>query len=100
MRSHSQKTALRKCAFAALAAVAFSQVAFAQQNSPLSASIQKVIDRPEFKHADFGIEFYDLASGTVVYSLNADKMFTPASTTKVLTEGALLAKLGKDYRFR
>ena len=26
-------------------------------------------------------------------------MFVPASTTKILTEGTLLAKLGPDYRF-
>src|SRR5260370_9322403 len=71
----------------------------AQQNSTLASAIQKVIDRPEFKHANFGIEFYDLANGTVIYSLNADKLFTPASTTKLLTEGAVLAKFGKDYRF-
>ena len=71
----------------------------AQQNSPLAASIQKIIDRPEFKHANFGIEFYDLATNTVIYSLNPDKLFTPASTTKLLTEGTVLAKLGKDYRF-
>jgi D-alanyl-D-alanine carboxypeptidase len=71
----------------------------AQQNSTLAASVQKIIDRPEFKHANFGIEFYDLASNTVVYSLNPDKLFTPASTTKLLTEGTVLAKFGKDYRF-
>lgn len=72
----------------------------AQQPSNLASSIQKIIDRPEFKHANFGVEFYDLATNTVVYSLNSDKLFTPASTTKLLTEGAVLAKFGKDYRFR
>ena len=57
------------------------------------------MDRPEFVHANFGIEFYSLDSGKVVYSLNANKLFVPASTTKILTEGTLLAKLGADYRF-
>jgi len=100
MRFRSQKTALLRCALAALGAAALSQTALAQQNSAIAASVQKVIDRPEFKRSNFGIEFYDLATGAVIYSLNADKMFTPASTTKILTEGALLAKLGKDFRFR
>jgi N-acyl-D-amino-acid deacylase len=72
---------------------------FAQSEASLSQRIQSVISRPEFAHANFGIEFYSLDSGKVVYSLNADKMFVPASTTKILTEGALLAKLGADYRF-
>src|SRR5713226_46563 len=71
----------------------------AQSESSLSQRIQKVISRPEFAHANFGIEFYSLETGKVVYALNADKLFVPASTTKILTEGALLAKLGPDYRF-
>jgi N-acyl-D-amino-acid deacylase len=70
----------------------------AQSNS-LGQRIQKVISRPEFAHANFGIEFYSLDTGKVAYSLNADKLFVPASTTKTLTEGAVLAKLGADYRF-
>ena len=65
----------------------------------LSERIQRVMSRPEFAHANFGIEFYDIATGKVVYALNPTKLFIPASTTKTLTEGALLAKLGADYRF-
>jgi len=57
------------------------------------------MDRPEFAHANFGIEFYSLDTGKVVYSRNANKLFVPASTTKTLTEGTVLAKLGADYRF-
>ncbi len=71
----------------------------AQSETSLSQRIQKVMSRPEFAHANFGIEFYSLDSGKVIYALNADKLFVPASTTKTLTEGALLAKLGADYRF-
>jgi len=71
----------------------------AQSEVPLAQRIQKVISRPEFAHANFGIEFYSLDTGKVIYALNADKLFVPASTTKILTEGTLLAKLGPDYRF-
>src|SRR4029077_1660247 len=71
----------------------------AQSESALAQRIQKVIKRPEFAHANFGIEFYSLDTGKVLYSLNPDKLFVPASTTKILTEGTLLAKLGADYRF-
>ena len=71
----------------------------AQSESTLAERIQRVISRPEFAHANFGIEFYSLDTGKVVYALNADKLFVPASTTKLLTEGTLLAKLGADYRF-
>src|SRR5882724_4476849 len=71
----------------------------AQSEVSLAQRIQKVISRPEFAHANFGIEFYSLDRGKVIYALNADKLFVPASTTKILTEGTLLAKLGADYRF-
>jgi len=71
----------------------------AQSESSLAERIQKVISRPEFAHANFGIEFYSLDAGKVVYALNADKLFVPASTTKILTEGTPLATLGAGYRF-
>jgi D-alanyl-D-alanine carboxypeptidase/D-alanyl-D-alanine-endopeptidase (penicillin-binding protein 4) len=96
---HPSKSRLFRWTLAACLAAALSYRTTGQQSSTLAAAVQKVIDRPEFKHANFGIEFYDLATGTVVYSLNAEKLFTPASTTKLLTEGTLLAKLGKDFRF-
>jgi PBP4 family serine-type D-alanyl-D-alanine carboxypeptidase len=73
--------------------------ALSQTAETLSTRIQKIISRPEYARANFGIEFYSLDEGKVLYSLNADKLFVPASTTKLLTEGALLAKLGADYRF-
>src|SRR5258708_23420499 len=71
----------------------------AQSESTLAQRIQNVISRPEFAHANFGIEFYSLDTGKVVYALNADKLFVPASTTKILTEGTLLAKLAATYLF-
>ncbi|HET8924914.1 MAG TPA: D-alanyl-D-alanine carboxypeptidase/D-alanyl-D-alanine-endopeptidase [Candidatus Acidoferrum sp.] len=73
--------------------------AHAQSEATLGQRIQKVMSRPEFAHANFGIEFYALDTGKVLYALNADKLFVPASTTKILTEGTLLAELGADYRF-
>jgi PBP4 family serine-type D-alanyl-D-alanine carboxypeptidase len=72
----------------------------AQSADTLENRIQKVMARPEFAHSNFGIQFLDLETGKVVYSLNAEKLFVPASTTKLLTEGTLLAKLGADHRFR
>jgi len=71
----------------------------AQSLASLEERISRVTSRPEFAHSNFGIEFYDLETGKVVYALNADKLFVPASTTKLLTEGTVLAKLGPDYRF-
>jgi PBP4 family serine-type D-alanyl-D-alanine carboxypeptidase len=65
----------------------------------LAARIERVMARPEFAHANFGIEFYALDTGKVIYQHDAQKLFVPASTTKLLTEGTVLAKFGADYRF-
>jgi D-alanyl-D-alanine carboxypeptidase/D-alanyl-D-alanine-endopeptidase (penicillin-binding protein 4) len=71
----------------------------AQSSATLADRIQKVMSRPEFAHANFGIKFVSLETGRVLYSLNSNKLFVPASTTKLLTEGTVLARLGADYRF-
>src|SRR5215813_7129874 len=69
------------------------------QSSTLAQRVQGIMDRPEFRHALFGIEFYSLDTGKPIYTFNADKLFTPGSTTKLLTEGTALGLLGADYRF-
>jgi len=74
-------------------------IARAQSSATLAERIQKVTNRPEFAQANFGIKFVSLDTGKVLYSLNSNKLFVPASTTKLLTEGTVLAKLGADYRF-
>lgn len=69
------------------------------QSTTLAQRIQTIMDRPEFRHAIFGIEFYSLDAAKPVYTLNADKLFVPGSTTKLLTEGTALSLFGADYRF-
>jgi D-alanyl-D-alanine carboxypeptidase/D-alanyl-D-alanine-endopeptidase (penicillin-binding protein 4) len=65
----------------------------------LAGRIDAILARPEFKHATFGIEFYSLDTNTPVYTLNADKLFVPGSTTKLVTMGSAMQLLGTDYRF-
>ena len=77
----------------------FNAAVVPAQSKDLDKRIQAIMDRPEFKHALFGIEFYSLDKNKVIYSINADKLFTPGSTTKLLTEGTALSLLGADYRF-
>lgn len=71
----------------------------AGQKGSLAEEIQTIISRPVFRHASFGIEFYSLATREPIYELNPEQLFTPASTTKLLTEGTALLLLGPDYRF-
>jgi dihydroorotase/N-acyl-D-amino-acid deacylase len=73
---------------------------FAQSaSSALDARIRDIASRPEYKHSTFGVEVYSLDENKVVYSLRGQQLFTPGSTTKLLTEGTALALLGADYRF-
>ncbi|MBK9980481.1 MAG: D-alanyl-D-alanine carboxypeptidase [Gemmatimonadetes bacterium] len=64
-----------------------------------NARIQAVMNRPEFAHAHWGMEFYDIASGKVVMSHNGDRLFVPGSTTKVVTMATAMQTLGPDHRF-
>lgn len=82
----------------ALALAFIPSIALAQR-APLAERVAAITNRPEFKHALWGIELYSLDSNKVVYAVNGEKLFTPGSTTKLLTEGTALALLGADHRF-
>ena len=82
-----------------LALLPFAAPLAAQAPAPLAARIEAILGRPEFRHALWGIEFLDLETNRPVYALNADKLFTPGSTAKLLTEGTALGLLGADHRF-
>jgi PBP4 family serine-type D-alanyl-D-alanine carboxypeptidase len=81
-----------------IALILFTIPAF-PQNPTLAQRVEQIMARPEFRHALFGIKFYSLDTGRTLYELNADKLFKPASTTKLLTIGTALETLGPDYRF-
>src|SRR5579864_1572934 len=83
----------------ALCSLCFSPMSYGQNFSPLPERIDAIMKRPEFVHSSFGIEFYSLDSGKVIYQHNPDKLMVPGSTTKLLTEGTVLELLGGDYRF-
>jgi PBP4 family serine-type D-alanyl-D-alanine carboxypeptidase len=90
----------RAAAIAAFVATAASAAGLpAQSRGMLADRIQRIVDRPEFKRAMFGIEFYSLDSSKPIYTLNAEKLFVPGSTTKLLTMGTALELIGADYRF-
>ena len=76
-------------------------IAAAQGSAPqtFNEAVQQVISRPLYRHALFGIEVYSLDTQKPLFALNGDKLFTPGSTTKLLTEGTALHLLGPDYRF-
>lgn len=68
--------------------------------SGVADTINKILAQPDVARGFWGIEFDSLTNGKVLYSLNADKFFTPASNTKLFTTAATMALIGPDYRFR
>src|SRR5438105_3204002 len=79
--------------------IASLPIVAAQSRETLAERIDAIMARPEFKHAMFGIEFYDLDANTVAYEHNSNRFFVPGSTTKLVTMGSALQLLGADYRF-
>jgi D-alanyl-D-alanine carboxypeptidase/D-alanyl-D-alanine-endopeptidase (penicillin-binding protein 4) len=65
----------------------------------LRERLQPILDRPEFRHAGWGISFYSLDDERPVFTLDPQRLFSAASTTKLLTVGSALQLLGPDYRF-
>jgi N-acyl-D-amino-acid deacylase len=87
------------CSLLIIASIGCSSPMFAQSADTLEQRIKKIMERPEFAHSRFGLEFISADTGNVVYQLNSPQLFVPGSTTKLLSEGTMLEILGADYRF-
>src|SRR2546426_10043629 len=66
---------------------------------PLPARIAAILSDPDLARGFWGIEVVSLPSGRILYAQNADKLFTPASNTKLFTSAAALALVGPDHKF-
>ena len=66
----------------------------------LQTRIAALLNSPDLGHGFWGIEVSSLATGETLYSQNPDKLFTPASNTKLFVTAAALALIGPDYKFR
>src|SRR3989440_3997707 len=97
-KTKNEERSMKRLLSIALLLLAIASASIAQSTT-MGQRIQSIMDRPEFRHATFGIEFYSLDAGKPIYTVNVDKLFTPGSTTKLLTEGTALALLGADFRF-
>jgi D-alanyl-D-alanine carboxypeptidase/D-alanyl-D-alanine-endopeptidase (penicillin-binding protein 4) len=70
------------------------------QNKQLAKRVDAILSRADVARGFWGVEIEELESGRVVYSHEADQLFTPASNTKLFTTAAALALIGPDYRIR
>lgn len=56
-------------------------------------------ESPLLETSEVGVMVYDLTSDSLVFAHQADKLYRPASTEKVITAVTALATLGTDYPF-
>jgi D-alanyl-D-alanine carboxypeptidase/D-alanyl-D-alanine-endopeptidase (penicillin-binding protein 4) len=65
----------------------------------LAAKIEAITNGPDYKHARWGLLVLDADSGKILYERDADRLFMPASVTKLYSCAAALAAFGADHRF-
>jgi serine-type D-Ala-D-Ala carboxypeptidase/endopeptidase (penicillin-binding protein 4) len=64
-----------------------------------SARVDEALEETHAARAYWGILVTDRDSGEILYELNSDHFFTPASNAKIFTTALALATLGPDYKF-
>ncbi len=74
-------------------------VAAAPVHAGLLQELQKAVGRLPHPQAQAGACVIDLATGQTVFTLDADRPLTPASTMKLFAMSTALAELGAEFAF-
>ncbi len=73
----------------------------AAADQKLAESIDQILSSdPEVARGFWGIYAVSLDGGKPLFALNQDKLFTPASNTKLFTTAAVFGLIGPNYRFQ
>src|SRR5882724_9382575 len=84
----------------ALCLLLCTQLHAAAARKPLERRIAAILEPADLARGFWGIEVVSLSTGKTLYFHDADKLFTPASNTKLFTTAAAMALIGPDYTFR
>lgn len=82
----------------AILALLVSQAIAGGQELP--GDLRRLMEEPRFKHAHWGLLVVDQETMEPLMEWNADKLFVPASTTKLYSVACAMEELGADYQFR
>jgi serine-type D-Ala-D-Ala carboxypeptidase/endopeptidase (penicillin-binding protein 4) len=96
VKSRTPLAVLICCALLALPASAAPKKA----QGSLKKQIEQILSEPDLSRGFLGVQIVSVRTGKTIYSLNPEKMFTPASNTKLFTTAAALALIGPEYKFR
>ena len=65
----------------------------------LQANIEATLSDPLLASSNVGMKVVSLETGEVLYEKDAEKLYHPASTMKLITAATALVKLSPNYRF-
>ena len=72
----------------------------AMAENPIEDRVESVVLSRGFETGQWGLLVVDSISGKTVYERNADRLFCPASVTKLFSSAAAQIDLGPDHRFK
>lgn len=72
----------------------------ARDSAALARRIDAILSRPALRRAHWGVEVRDASTGQVLYARNAERLFVPASSLKLVVSATAAHHLPADYRFR
>ncbi len=65
----------------------------------LSKAIELILSEPDVARGFWGIDVIALDTGQQLFGLNENRLFTPASNTKLFTTAAAFGLVGAEFRF-
>lgn len=68
-------------------------------SNELKTRLQSVLGNSELSQAAIGIDVVSLRNGKTLFQSNSNRLFIPASNTKLITAVSALKTLGQDFRF-
>lgn len=80
--------------------VAVLLIARVSASQDIAGRIDSLVADTTLDNAHIGLAIYDITADSMIYSLNADRLFSPASNMKLFTSAAALGLLGPEYRFK
>lgn len=71
-----------------------------RRRTPLVHLADSLLGDAMFRSMHWGLLIVDPVRGDTLYARNAEKLFVPASNTKLVTAAVALTQLGADYRYQ